>query len=106
MLERMNTRDRQFSVAGYAKRARSALYHSTKDVRPLSTLDAFDNAGRRFPKVAVAWVSRLRELRDESIRKIVEQIPPAFISTTARSFALQVVAANAKRLCLAAEATK
>ena len=106
MVERMNTRDPQFSVAGYAQRARSALYRSTKDVRPLSTLDAFDNASRRFPKVAVAWVSRLRELRDESIRKIVEQIPPAFISTTARTFALQVVAANAKRLCLAAEATK
>jgi hypothetical protein len=106
MLERMNTRDPRFSVAGYAQRARSALYRSTRDARPLSTLDAFDEARRRFPKVAVAWVSRLRELRDESIRTIVDQVPPTFISTTARNFASQVVAANAKRLCLAAEAAR
>jgi hypothetical protein len=106
MLERMNTSDPQFSVAGYAKRARSALYRSTKDVRPLSTLDAFENARRRFPKVALAWLSRLRELRAESIQEVVEQIPSSFISSTARSFALQVVAANAKRLCLATEATR
>ena len=106
MLERMKTRDAQFSVAGYAKRARSALYRSTREARPLSTLDAFDNARRRFPKVALAWLSRFRELRAESIREIVEQIPSSFISPTARSFALQVLAANARRLYPATEATR
>jgi hypothetical protein len=98
MLERMSTRDPQFSVAGYAKRARSALYRSTQDVRPLSTLDAFDDARRRFPRVAATWVSRLRELRAEGIQNIAEQIPTAFISTTARDFVLQVVAENVRRL--------
>jgi hypothetical protein len=106
MLERMNTMDPQFSVAAYAKRARSALYRSTKDLRPLSTLGAFESVRRRFPKVASAWLSRLQGLRIESIREIVERIPPSFINSTARAFALQVVEVNVRRLCVTTEAIK
>lgn len=106
MLDRLSTRDPKFSVAGYAERARSALYRSPKDTRPLSTLDAFDNTRRRYPKVAAAWLSRLRELREDSVRMILDQIPPTFISTTAREFASQMVAVNVHRLSYAAEADR
>jgi hypothetical protein len=99
MLRRMNTKDPQFSVAAYTGRARSALYRSPRDIRPLTTFDAFSEAYRLFPKVAVAWVARLRRLGDENVRAIVEQVPPTFISTVAREFAMQVVAGNARRLC-------
>ena len=49
MLRRMNTTDPQFSVAAYATRARSALYRSPRETRPLTTLDAFSQACRLFP---------------------------------------------------------
>jgi hypothetical protein len=98
MQRRMHTTDPEFSVAGYAHRARSGLYRSPRDTRPLSTLEAFSEARRRFPKVAIAWVSRLHELGDDNLRAIVEQVPPAFISAVARDFALQVMAANLRRL--------
>jgi hypothetical protein len=98
MLRRMNTKDAQFSVAAYAKRARSGLYRSPRDTRPLTTLDAFSEAYRLFPEAAVGWVSKLRRLEDKHIRAIVEHVPGTFISPVARDFAVQVVAENARRL--------
>ena len=106
MLERMTTKDAQFSVAGYAQRARSALYRSTRDAHPLSTLDAFDEARRRFPKVGAAWVSRLCELRRGEHSNDCGSDCSCLHDTTARNFALQVVAANTKRLRLTAEAAR
>ena len=103
MLDRLSTRDRKFSVVGYAERARSALYRSPKDARPLPTLDAFDHARRRYPKVAAAWLARLHELRQEDVQTILERIPPTFITPTARKFASEMVVINRGRLSHLAE---
>lgn len=98
MQRRMSTTDPQFSVAGYAKRARSALYRSPGDTRALTTLDAFGEARRLFPRAADAWVARLRKIQREEIRAIVDRVPPNFMSPVARDFAVEVVVENTKRL--------
>jgi hypothetical protein len=105
MMQRMNTTDPEFSVNGYIRRARSALYRSTRDIRPLSTLDAFAEAHRRFPEAAIAWVSRLGKLQDEAVRKIVAQVPATFMSAAASDFATEIVAVNTRRICHVTEQT-
>ena len=99
----MTTPDPEFSVAGYAKRAKSALYRTVKDTRPMSTLDAFVEAHRRFPRAATAWVARLRPLAEEDVRAITEQVPAEFITPVAREFATRLVAENARRIFQHAE---
>jgi len=98
MLQRMNTTDAQFSVNGYVRRARSALYRSTNDVRPLSTVDAFAEAHRRFPAATIAWVAKLGGLEGTTVREIVEQVPATLMSATARDFATKTVSANVRRI--------
>ncbi|MGH6916368.1 MAG: HipA domain-containing protein [Geminicoccaceae bacterium] len=103
MLKRMKTRDPQFSVPGYAKRARSALYRTPRETHSLSTLDAFDEARRLFPGAAAAWIARLRKLAPDDIRPIVDRIPDDFMSATARDFAMQLLTENTARLFQLAE---
>jgi hypothetical protein len=43
---RLASKDRAYSLVGYAERARSAFYRAPADPRPLSTLDAFREAAK------------------------------------------------------------
>lgn len=52
---RLESPDTGYQVAAYVRRARSALYRSETDAKPVSPLEAFRLAGERFPRAAVSW---------------------------------------------------
>ena len=90
---RLVSRDRAYSVAGYAQRARSAFYKAPTDTRPLSTFDALAEASKLRPRAALEWIHRLEGVRDVHIRSIVEEVPPAYITPPAREFAYRFLLA-------------
>lgn len=82
----------------YVARARSAFYASPTDMRPISTLSAFREAGIRRPRAAQAWIARLERLSSQDIEAIFAAIPSDRISPIAKDFAIKVLSLNAQRL--------
>ncbi len=98
-IERLRTTDHGRSVERYVARARSALYGRVGE-RPLSTLEAFQEAGRP-PELREArdyWLSRLATIRLAEFQLILDNIPPTEISDPAKAFSLRMLEINRERL--------
>jgi len=97
-LDRLKTKDKGRSVEAYVERARSALYKSSKSVKPLTTLRAFNEAARLRTVAANYWLSRLAELSFNDIEAIFSNIPSNEMSGLAREFAMKMLEINIERL--------
>ena len=96
--DRLMTKDSGRNVETYVKRARSALYKTAKSGKPLTTLEAFDEAARLRPDAAKYWLSKLAGLSFSDIETILNSIPFSEMSDLARAFALKMLEVNTKRL--------
>lgn len=96
--ERLTTRDRRRSIEWYVERATSAFYASPSSKKPLSTLEAFREAGKRRPKAAAAWLERLQQVSSQNVLFIFEQIPSDRITPIAHRFAQKMLELNRQRL--------
>lgn len=93
-LGRLGTRDAGYSVAAYVRRARSALYLSEQDRRPLSLVDAFRKAGDRFPSSARYWQHVLAAVPPALLACCVARVPEQVASEAAREFASRMLLVN------------
>lgn len=96
--ERMTTKDKNRTIAAFAKAGRSAFYRSTNEERPLSTIEAFRAFGRIAPEAATIWLNRLAAVTSDSIRGILERVPVERMSDACRKFTLDLLLANQRRL--------
>lgn len=96
--DRLTTNDKGRSVETYVERAKSALYKTNKSEKPLTTLQAFNEAARLRPIAAKYWLSRLSSLSFADIEAIFDNIPSSEMSDLAKSFALKMLEINIKRL--------
>lgn len=98
-IERLTTNDHGRSVERYVERARSALYSRVGE-RPLTTLEAFEEAARLtgVREAKGYWLSRLAAIRIADFRLILDNIPPSEISAPAKAFALKMLEINRERL--------
>lgn len=85
---RMTTKDPNFTVSAYARRARSALYKNPGDRRPMTSLEAFREAIRFRPDAGRFWMDRLERVEQVQITDTFAQIPREFITKTASEFAI------------------
>jgi hypothetical protein len=85
---RMTTKDPNFSVSAYADRARSALYKNPGDRKPMTSLEAFQEAMRFRPDAGRFWMDRLKRVDQAQVADIFAQIPHDFITRTASEFAI------------------
>lgn len=96
--ERLSTRDRNRSVAVFARKAQSTFYRTEADVRPLSTLDAFLSFGEVATNAKYAWLERLSDVRQEQLWDILEQVPLDRMSPICKDFTLELLLENQRRL--------
>jgi len=98
--DRLTTKDRGRQVEAWVKspKARSALFRESQDIKPLSLLDAFQEAAAKFPQAASAWLQILREADLSGIEAIVSRVPEERMSLTSKRFALEVLRINRQNL--------
>ncbi len=104
--ERLTTRDQGRSLPAYVARARSALYASPGDSKPLQTVEAFKRASEKQPEAALEWLDRLAAVSDDQIAAIFASIPKHLVSELGVEFATKMLSLNKERLLLTREATK
>jgi hypothetical protein len=88
----------------YVTRARSAIYESRKDKKPLHTLNAFAQAAQKRPRAAAVWLDLLRAVKQEDCRLIFNSFPDGYISSFGKDFALSLLRHNRERLLNSASA--
>lgn len=96
--ERLTSRDEGRRVARFAARARSALYDAATAARPLGTLAAWQAFAARTPDAGAIWHDRLAAVEQAAVEAVVDQVPPDRMSAVCRSFTLQLLAENRRRL--------
>lgn len=96
--DRLTTRDRGRSLERFARRARSALYTDATEARPLTTVEAWRAFMARSPAAASSWLARLAAINDDTIRGVVDEVPPHRMSRIARDFTTSLLAENQRRL--------
>jgi hypothetical protein len=96
--KRLTTNDRGLHISHYIGKARSAIYDHKNSERPLLTLELFEQAARKSPAAARAWLAQLSQVRDEQCRNLFDQLPDSEASPLARQFALALLSLNQSRL--------
>jgi len=102
--ERLTTRDKRRRMGHYVTRARSAIYESRKDKKPLHTLDTFVQAAQKRPQAAAVWREQLRAVKQEDCRLIFNAFPDGYISSLEKDFAFSLLRHNRERLLNSASA--
>lgn len=97
-LERLQTKDRNRTMESFASKARSAFYRAATDSRPLGTIEAFLEFGKRSTDAAHFWTQRLERISDAKIEFILQQIPLSRMSDISRRFSLQLLQMNRQRI--------
>jgi hypothetical protein len=95
---RLNARDERQSVEAYAARARSALFRSPSDAKPVTPLSAFLAAAQLRPSAAAFWLQQLAAVDSEHVQIVFREVPPSEMTQIAADFALRLLSVNKKRL--------
>lgn len=85
-------------IDNYARKARSALYATLADHRPLSPRAAFLTAAATRPRAHAEWLARLAGLSEAALRQIIEKVHPERISPEATAFAIALMGHNQRLL--------
>lgn len=99
-LERLQTKDKNRQIEAFVKKAKSELFEKKIDKKALSLIDAFFLAtqNRETLRAKNFWLNKLRQLNDEKLIEIFDNIPNNLITDTAKEFAIKMVLQNKKRL--------
>lgn len=95
---RLTTRDVGRSMEKYVERARSAFYLTQNSSKPLSTIDAFQEAASKRPEAARLWLKQLEGISPSDTRSILERIPKTEITEVAIEFTQKILELNRERL--------
>ncbi len=95
---RLRSTDSGYRIVTFARRARSKLFASAEDERPLRTLDAFLAFSRQVPEAATIWRDRLQRIKETTITKVLAEVPPNRLSAVGRDFTLQLLLENRRRI--------
>ena len=85
-------------VGGYAEKGRGAIYWSEDEQRGPSPLELVRRAARDYSDLFYPVLLKLAEIDENVFSKIVERIPPDWMTSLAREFAVKLLCYNYRQL--------
>ena len=96
--ERLDTKDRNFSLQQFTQRAKSAFYKNKNDSKTIGTFDAFKEFASHAPQAAQIWLKRLATIKRDDIEVIINNVPDTRMSGIAKRFTVELLIVNQDRL--------
>ncbi|MCS2166561.1 hypothetical protein [Scandinavium manionii] len=96
--ERLTTKDTNRQIPCFVRKARSELFKTKTDKKPLFTVEAFQQAVEGRTAARDHWLGKLSALTEDAIADVFNQVPASCISDAARQFATLMVMENRRRL--------
>lgn len=93
--ERLNTKDKNFMVKAFVKKAKTAFYDKGKIVK---TIDSVRICGKINKEATLFWLNNIEMLNIDDIINIFKRIPKDLISQISIEFAIKMLEENKKRL--------
>ena len=94
-VERLGTRDENYQVRSFVKRARTPFFNKDKMI---TTLEAFEICANYDKTIAFYWLEKLETLDLEKVRNIFDKVPSHLISPVSIEFAIKMLEENKIRL--------
>lgn len=95
---RLRTRDKNYTVAHFAGRGASAFYGSAADKKTLSALEVFRRFAHHAPAGAEIWKERLRTVTPDTVKALLNEVPPQRMTPVTREFTFELLMINQHRL--------
>ena len=86
------------TIPRYAERARGAIYWESDDRRGISPLNLVRCGSARYPECFQAALARMDNFQEQMLGGIVERVPEAWMSETARTFAVALMRYNLEQI--------
>jgi hypothetical protein len=96
--DRLATRDRNRTVAAFAKRATSAFFGDESPPRLMKTVEVFRAFAALTPQAAQVWIGRLAKVDRNAIWQILSEVPNKRMSSIVREFTVELLLENHRRL--------
>lgn len=96
--QRLHTKDSNQTISAFVQKAKSQLFRTGADAKPLSTLGAFMLAVDRRHTAKNYWLQKLDSLSEGSIREIFAKFPDEIMTEVAKTFAIEMILENKRRL--------
>ncbi|MCO8123319.1 hypothetical protein NHH03_16335 [Stieleria sp. TO1_6] len=95
---RLDAGDRQRQLEAFARRAKSGFYGSTADSRTLRSHDCFAKWRQIDESAGVFWIQRLGGIERHQFAELIEQVPEARMTRSAKEFTLELLLINQRLL--------
>lgn len=89
--KRLHTTDVGYSVKAFAKKAKTAMYHSDKI---LKTYELAEFCHKNYPKEYCFWVGKVSKISEENIKQCFNEIPLDWMSDIDKQFTTKLLQAN------------
>lgn len=96
--DRLQTRDKNRTVAHFAAKAHSGFFKTRQDKKTMFTLDVFRHFAQLEPGAAKIWLEKLNGIDSAAVDAILEEVPPQRMSPITRQFTLELLRINQGRL--------
>jgi hypothetical protein len=98
IIQRLTTKDKNYTVQAYVEKCRSAFYNNPGDAIALTTLEVFRRAAQSRRKAAKIWLDVLRKVSQDEVNSMFARIPEGWISEEAVQFAEEILRINQNRV--------
>lgn len=95
---RLASKDKNYQVPAFARRAKSAFYEATTDKKPLTTHAAARAFAERRPEAAAVWRERIARVDNATMQDVLDEVPPSRMSAVCKKFTLSLLTENQRLL--------
>ena len=96
--ERRNRFLAEGRVENYSERGRGGIYWTVDETHGPSPVELVRRAASRYPELFHPALAKMRALREDDLDMIVERVPVAWMSSSAREFAVGLMKYNLDQL--------
>ena len=96
--ERRNRFLAEDRIGGYSERGRGGIYWAANEIHGPSPVELVRRAAGRYPELFHSALTKMRALREDDLDMIVGRVPAAWMSSSARKFAVGLMQYNLDQL--------
>lgn len=97
-LKRLQTKDKNYTVEAFSKKAKSGLYRNENDASTMLAIDVFKVMASQQKDAASYWLSKLEHFTDDFIDEVLGNVPNDIMSDITREFTRRMLIANREAL--------
>ena len=94
--KRLNSNDKNYQVKKFVTKAKSPFYNN--EDKQLKTIEVVEILVKKYQKISCYWINKISTLERKQFSEILESVPDIFMDKILKTFVLEMLNENKKRL--------